>query len=174
MLADRDDAAMLRSSGSPGSTPGRPGKVHRWLGRPEVHRQRGIAMADGISPPVVQMRFRRGSGANSELRSQGASPGLGGAFARLGVVRGATGRRLHGGAEQGYGGASWGTACSGCASRGKSGVQGRLTGPIKEGGRESRRGTMAGAPVISAGLGCRFADRADHATAGVIPNSDGF
>ena len=42
---------------------------------------------------------------------------------------------------------------------------GRLTGPIKEGGREPRHGTMAGAPVISVGLRCRFADRADHATA---------
>jgi hypothetical protein len=49
---------------------------------------------------------RRGSGkfpvrawAISELRSQGASLGLGGAFARLVVVRGAIGRRLHGGAE---------------------------------------------------------------------------
>ena len=42
---------------------------------------------------------------------------------------------------------------------------GKAHGPNKGGGREPRRGTMAGAPVISAGLGCRFADRADHATA---------
>ena len=42
---------------------------------------------------------------------------------------------------------------------------GKVHGPNKGGGREPRRGTMAGSPVISAELGCCFADRADHATA---------
>ena len=66
--------------------------------KPERHRRPAIAAAQGLTGDGFGSKSRRGRGATSELRSQGASRGLGEAAARLVVDRGASGRRGRGGA----------------------------------------------------------------------------